>query len=73
MDIFCSTSRQAEEAVLLVRDFFALSLPFGLSILLGSVASVLALAGSVDCYPLLADMAASHSFHFISLRNMYQQ
>ena len=47
--------------------------PVGLSILGGSVASAFAVAGSVDGSPLLADMEASHSFHFISLRNMYQQ
>jgi hypothetical protein len=65
---------QAEdEKEVLLHALLALSLPTGLVIQGGSVGSGFSSAGWTGGSSLLAYMKASHSFHFISLRNRNQQ
>jgi hypothetical protein len=75
--IFCNTSRHAVEfeldELILLRCFLTLSLPMGLSILRGSISSLVASAGQTSSALLGDDKEANQLFHFASFRSMNQQ
>jgi hypothetical protein len=75
--IFCSTSRHIVEfeldELLLLRCFLALALPMGLSILRGSISSLVASAGWTSSALLSDDKEANQLFYFTSFQSMNQQ